>query len=152
MRAALASIAVLLALAAPAHAAPEDVANEIASDTTSPFCPGVTLHDCPSSASEELRSEITQFAREGKSESYIRGWLLDQYGVTRMSPAPEGEGWLAWILPAAALAIGLFFAAALARRWVHLRDADRAAVRGVPVSDEERRRLDEELNAYRSRA
>ena len=69
-----------------------------------------------------------------------------------MAPPPEGEGWLAWILPGAALAVGLFFAATLARRWVRLRDADRAAVRGVPVSEEERRRLAEELEAYRSRA
>ena len=148
----LGAIAALLALSAPAVAAPEDVANRIASDTTSPFCPGVTLHDCPSSEAEELRSKIIGFASDGKSESFIRGWLFDQYGVTRMSPPPEGEGWLAWILPAAALVLGLFFAAALARRWVRLRDADRAAGRGVPVSEEERRRLDDELDAYRSRA
>jgi hypothetical protein len=66
-----------------------------------------------------------------------------------MSPAPEGEGWLAWILPAVVLLAGLLAAGTLARRWVRLRDADRAAVRGVPVSEEERRRLDEELNTFR---
>jgi len=153
MKQLLASLALVLVVAiAPAQAAPEDVANRISSDTTSPFCPGVTLHDCPSAEAEELRAEITRFAQEGKSESFIRTWLFEQYGITRMSPPPEGEGWLAWILPGAALIVGLLFAGALARRWVHLRDADRAAVRGVPVTDEERRRLDEELNAYRSRA
>lgn len=145
-------MAVLVLTAAPAAASPEDVANRIASDTTSPFCPGVTLHDCPSAEAERLRVAIQDLAREGKSEDYIRSWLVEQYGVTRMTPPPEGAGWLAWILPGAALAGGLFFAARLARRWVHLRDADRAAVRGVPVSEEERRRLDDELDAYRSRA
>lgn len=151
MKAVLA-VAFVLLMVAPAQAAPEDVANEISSDTTSPFCPGVTLHDCPSAEAEKLRAEIIGLARDGRSESYIRGWLLEQYGITRMAPPPEGEGWLAWILPGVALAIGLFFATTLARRWVRLRDADRAAVRGVPVSEEERRRLAEELEAYRSRA
>jgi cytochrome c-type biogenesis protein CcmH/NrfF len=148
----LAALALLVALAAPALAAPEDVANEISSDTTSPFCPGVTLHDCPSGEAEKLRAEIIAMAEDGKSERYIRTWLADQYGITRMSPEPEGEGWLAWILPGLALLVGLLAAGALARHWVHLRDADRAKVRGVPVSDEERRRLEEELEAFRSRA
>ena len=40
---------VVLALAGPVSAqSPEDLANDISQKVMSPFCPGVTLHDCPS--------------------------------------------------------------------------------------------------------
>jgi len=44
----------LILLAAPAAAAPEDVANDISNEIMSPFCDGVTLHDCPSQEALDL--------------------------------------------------------------------------------------------------
>ena len=48
-----------------ALATPEDVANEISEKIMSPYCPGVTLHDCASGAAVDLRSDIAGWAEDG---------------------------------------------------------------------------------------
>ena len=54
----VASILMVLTLAAPAMAAPQDIANDISENIMSPYCPGVTLHDCPSDSAVGKRSSV----------------------------------------------------------------------------------------------
>jgi cytochrome c-type biogenesis protein CcmH/NrfF len=118
----------------------------------SPYCPGVTLHDCPSQNALELRDDIENYARDGMTEAEIMDRLEADFGPTiRAEPSSEGAGILAWILPSIALLIGGGLAWMLVRRWFKrsrgIEDGDGRQV--VTVSGDERERLDAELRRLR---
>ncbi len=147
----------MLAIAAPAIAAPEDMANDIAAEIMSPYCPGVTLHDCPSAEADQLRARIIGWAEAGWSKSRIMAQLESEFGSTiRATPARERGGLTAWALPLLAVLLGSLLAAVLARRWTRARDGERqlgataTARDGLAMSAEDRRRLDAELGVLRS--
>lgn len=138
--------------AAPAVAqSPEDLANEISGKVMSPFCPGVTLHDCPSQQALDLRDTIEDYARDGMTEDEIMDRLVADFGPSiRAEPSSEGAGVLAWILPSIAVLIGGALAWTLVRRWIARRDAGTEALQPVvKLSDDERSRLDTELRQLR---
>ena len=143
---------VVLVLASPAVAqSPEDLANDISHKVMSPFCPGVTLHDCPSQSALDMRDRIEGYARAGMSEAAIMERLETEYGdAIRAEPSSEGAGIVAWILPALAALAGGALALMLVRRWTSRRppqpDAEPAR---VETSAAERQRLDAELGRLR---
>jgi cytochrome c-type biogenesis protein CcmH len=134
----------------PAYAAPQDVANDISQQIMSPFCPGVTLHDCPSDSAVALRDRITAMAEDGFTRSQIMAELLDEYGPTlRAEPPRSGSGLLAWVLPAlAALAAGAV-AWTMLRKWAHVPVTPDGYDPGAHITDSDRRRLEAELNKFR---
>lgn len=146
------AIAVLLLWAAPAAAAPEDVANRISNQVMSPFCPGVTLHDCPSQQADDLRARIRGWAEKGWSEDKIMDQLRVEYGPGISAvPGNEVGGIPAWLLPALVALGGLFFTGVLARRWTQARDEDRRrqSLQEGRLSPEQRSRIEAELAAHR---
>lgn len=150
-------VAVLLAAAAvmpvlPARAAPEDVATSIAREIMSPFCPGVTLHDCPSAQADALRAEIADWARNGWSRDRIMAKLISEFGEdVRALPPAKGSGLFAWLLPSIALALGGVLAWLLPRRWTARRlSQEKSSPSSAPTS-RDRRRLDDELDVLRGR-
>lgn len=152
MRAATVIIAVvLMSIAVPATAAPEDVADRVSRDLMSPFCPGLTIHDCPSDASLELRERITAWAERGWTYDRIVDRLEDEYGedTLRAAPPKEGLGLLAWWLPGMVLAGGVGLAVALSRRWARPVETTGDGAGLAPITPEERARLDAELQDIR---
>ncbi|MGH2701330.1 MAG: cytochrome c-type biogenesis protein [Actinomycetota bacterium] len=142
-----------LLLAIPARAqSPEDLANDISNKVMSPYCPGVTLHDCPSQKALDLRDDIETYARDGMTEAEIMDRLEADFGPSiRAEPSSEGAGVLAWILPSIALLIGGGLAWTLVRRWFKGPRATEGSENQpvVTVSGDERRRLDAELRQLR---
>ena len=152
----IAGVAFVVVLEAPAGAAPEDVANDISARIMSPFCPGVTLHDCPSDSAVALRDRITVMAQDGMTPTEIMAELESEFGPTiRAVPPASGSGLLAWLLPGVALLAGGACAVAVIRRWTRAPTADVPEV-ATPsparVTAEERRLLDQELAKLRGRA
>lgn len=146
----LAAAAIFVALRAEKETPPpQEVANRVAHEVMSPFCPGVTLHDCPSATADELRAEIVTWARAGATEAEIVARLSREYGegTIRATP-PSGGPWvIAWVVPAAAVACGALVAWWAARRWSASRhDAETPA---VVASPEDRARLESDLIALR---
>ncbi|MGH2807243.1 MAG: cytochrome c-type biogenesis protein [Actinomycetota bacterium] len=140
----------LVMFATPAYADAQDVANDISNEVMSPFCDGVTLHDCGSRAAIELRAEIEGWAAAGWSRDRIMDELVSRYGEDiRGAPSFWGRGFLAWALPIAAVIAGGLLAWWLASRWSHRPHPSDAT---TDISDEDRRRLDAELRVYRSEA
>jgi cytochrome c-type biogenesis protein CcmH len=137
---------VVLAPPAPAQD-PADVATDVSNEVMSPFCPGVTLHDCPSPAAVELRRRIEDWARSGMSEARILERLEAEYGPEiRGAPPARGAGLLAWLLPALAVLLGAGVAITLARHW----SARPSTATPAPsVGHEDRARLEAELAALR---
>lgn len=152
MRTLAVALALLVTLAPAAQAAPEDTANRISENVMSPFCPGVTLHDCPSPLADELREQIRGWAATGMSEQRIMDRLVAEYGEeVRAIPPGDGGGITAWIVPALVALAGAGFAGMLARRWTQARERDRAREdlearrRFRELTPEQRERLDAEL-------
>lgn len=158
MRSLVVALCALVLCAAPAQAAPEDVANRLSGEIMSPYCPGVTLHDCPSKEADALRERIRDWAAAGWSDDRIMNELVAQYGESiRALPPADGGGITAWVIPGLVAIVGAGFAGVLARRWTRARERDRAdeelAVRRElrEVTPEQRARLAAELAAQRGR-
>lgn len=145
---ALAGLLLCNLVAGVALAASDDVANDVAGEVMSPFCPGVTLENCPSDAAVALRARIAAWAERGWSKQRIVDELVAEYGATiRAVPPASGSGLWAWIAPALALLAGAAAAGFIARRWS--RHPRPSAPVGAAVSPEIRARLDDELRTLR---
>ena len=145
MKASIVAGLLVLAAATPALAAPEDLANEVASQVMSPYCDGVTLHDCPSRAALELRTQIEDWARDGWTKAQIMDELERQFGQRIHATPQETEGVAAWALPGAALLAGLAVAGFFAARWTRRRSSEQPA----SVDPGDHARIERELAALR---
>ena len=136
---------VCLALALPARAAsdePEGWAYALWHEMMSPFCPGRSLADCPSTAAESLRMWILVQEAGGRERSDVEAELLDRYGdVILAAPRARGFGLAAYLLPV------LVFVAGGLLVGVFLRRQTRASHGLAPdtLDPDLSRRVDEEL-------
>lgn len=147
----LAALAIVLVATPSAGATdPQDIANDISREMVSPYCPGITLHDCPSDNSLALRLRITGWAESGMDKDAIRLRLERDFGEDIWAtPSTRGSGLWAWLLPIAAGVAGLALVTLLAVRWTRKTDAE--APNEPEATPEQRRRLDVELAALRDR-
>jgi cytochrome c-type biogenesis protein CcmH/NrfF len=144
----VAALVLLLSPAAAAEPSPSDVATSVAQNVMSPFCPGLTLHDCPSDAAVDLRARIEGWAREGWSRTAIMTRLRNEYGpAVAAAPDPRGRGLVAWLLPLAAVVAGALVVTVRARRWS---SSEHHPATRPDLSRGERARLDRELARIRS--
>lgn len=128
-----------------ALAAPEDVANEVSQEIMSPYCPGVTLHDCPSGAATDLRYRIATWAEDGWSKERILDHLEAEFGdVIRATPPSSGAGLIAWILPALAVLGGAIAVVFIVKTWSDRRNSPPPP----PISGSDRKRLETELGQF----
>lgn len=153
MKVMVAVAALLVVSAVPALAAPEDVANEISTQIMSPYCPGVTLHDCPSDSAVALRDQIVGWAQQGFTRAQILDKLEAEFGPTiRAVPPASGSGLLAWLLPGVAALGGAALGWWFLRRWVHSPARPEGYDPDVHITERDRKRLDIELNKLRGEA
>jgi cytochrome c-type biogenesis protein CcmH len=72
--------------------------------------------NCPSSG--PMLAEIGRLVDEGKSDDYVVEYYVDKYGSTVLSAPPaSGFNLTAWIMPFAALGVGMLVAIYFARRF-----------------------------------
>lgn len=131
----------------------EDLAQDIAGEMPSPYCPGRSIASCPSQAARELEADILGLAKEGKDRDQIEEVLVDRFGSQTMGQAHS---------PVVLVGIGLASAVALAmiihagRTWLRKPGAALAGVGGMTskaaapsleeVSRTELDRLEDELD------
>ena len=136
------AVLLLVMMAGPSLASPEDVANDISKQIMSPYCPGVTLHDCASGAAADLRSDIAGWAADGWSKKRILDHLEAEFGDSvRATPPSSGAGLIAWVLPALAVIVGGAAVAYVVTTWSKKRELPSTP----SISADERARLDAEL-------
>jgi cytochrome c-type biogenesis protein CcmH/NrfF len=130
-----------------AHDDPEAHAIEFSGQIMSPFCPGVTLHECPSSEAIELRNRIETWFAGGWSEQRVMSELERQYGsAIRAQPPTTGAGLGAWIVPILVVVGGLLLIGFVLRAWLNSSESLADEPR---LSREESVRLHAELDALR---
>lgn len=115
---------------------------EVSERTMSPFCPGLTLSECPSQQSAELRSRIGTKIDAGWTNRRIDEWLVASYGEGVLAK-PTGP--VAYLVPIAVLLGGAGLVGFLTLRWARSRrDEDEPPL----VSDAERERLARDLKVF----
>lgn len=144
----LATGVMLVVMAPNALADAQDVAREVSEKIISPFCPGVTLHDCPSADGDQMRREILAMAESGMTADEIIDELVAERGDAILA-TPSNP--FARLLPALLVAFGAIVALFLMSRWTKRRALERAS-EASQVSDKEHRRIEKELERFRTEA
>ena len=136
-----------LMVAAPVSAqTPEESANRVSEQIMSPFCPGVTLHECPSREALRLRDRIEAWFAEGLTHDRVMARLEAEYGPQiRAVPQGEGTGLLGWLLPTLSLIAAVGLALWLTFKWTRSRPDSPAPV----LNEGDLARVEEELTAAR---
>jgi cytochrome c-type biogenesis protein CcmH/NrfF len=75
----------------------------------SPFCPGLTVEECPSSQAEELRGRISQEVAAGLTNEQIDDWLIANYGEKVLARPREVASWLVPLALFAAAGLMMLF-------------------------------------------
>lgn len=130
--------------ASPDPQSAEATAQVIFREVMSPFCPGLTLADCPSPNAFALRGEIEARLAKGEARETIVDELVRQYGAQILAdPSGTPIGAVVWGVPIALSALAAVGLAWFLRRATRRRAEEPAlAVAGPPGLGE---RLDEEL-------
>lgn len=112
----------------------------------SPFCPGRSLNDCPSSKAGELKDEMRAELEAGKSPEVILNEVFQKYGDQyRAVPQFSGVGVLVWLVPIGFVAIGLAVAVGVSISRKKTASAGVSSSKPALSADQERR-IQEELS------
>ncbi len=135
------------ALAAQPRAAFPDVEDEVMCDTCN-----VALYIAESPRADQLRREIRVLIAQGQTKEQIKDTLKDRYGPAILAlPQNEGFSITAYLVP---LLVGLGFLAlliVLLPRWRRRSREPALAVPAAALTDDDRRRLDDELARFDGR-
>ena len=108
----------------------------------SPFCPGQMLEVCPSRDAAVLRDSLDQMAARGLPADSMVELVVAAYGEEyRALPKRSGTGLLAWVVPPAALVVGLGLVVLALRRL----KGSAPTGDGGGLTEEEKARLDAAL-------
>ena len=116
--------------------------DEVASRMMSPFCPGLTLEECPSDQATRVRGEIDEMVSRGATNREIDRWIVANFGEVALArPGPS----LAWVVPP------LVAVAGAAVVVVGLRRVARKTQRGRPVelTEEEETLFERDFATFR---
>jgi cytochrome c-type biogenesis protein CcmH len=110
--------AVAGAASAQAPTPSDDDVNAIARQLYCPVCENVPLDVCSTQACAQWRQVIRDKLAEGWTEAQIKQYFVDQYGVRVLAAPPaSGFNWLAYLLPALAIAAGTVVLGRALRGW-----------------------------------
>jgi cytochrome c-type biogenesis protein CcmH len=152
---ALAGVALVLALAAPALAGEErPTLADLEDEVVCPTCAPQTLDQSNSPVALRMKRFIAERIAAGDTKSEIKAQLADEFGDSVLAAPPKkGFNLLAWVLPLVGIALAAVALGLAAWRWSSAREPPPAAIdasqngRG-PIEPELERRLDEELARF----
>ena len=95
---------------------PHPAADEAISRLKSPYCPGQMLEVCTSYTGAALRDSMQAMAREGWTTDELVDWMLSRHGEEYLAyPSVSGTGLWAWLVPPAAIILGVLAVVAALR-------------------------------------
>jgi cytochrome c-type biogenesis protein CcmH len=137
----LAAVAAPLGVAAPPRQA------DLEAEIVCPTCK-TTLDQSSSPIAMRMKAYIRERITAGDSAAEIKAQLVDQFGPAVLAAPPRrGFDLLAWLLPLAALSIGVVVVGALAWTWSRRRDGA-AELEANELDPDLERRVDEELARF----
>src|SRR5712692_9382771 len=125
------SAAVSPVTAQPAAPVSEETVHEVAAQLRCVVCQNLSVADSPSEMASQMRAIIRDRLAAGERPAEVQQYFVDRYGEwILLSPPRRGFNLLVWLLPLAAVAVGLAATGALVWRWTHRR----RGVRPPPVA------------------
>jgi cytochrome c-type biogenesis protein CcmH len=95
----------------------EQATEALASQLRCPVCQGLSIAASPSQSAQAMRGQIRQLLADGYSPDQIVEYFERSYGeFVRLSPKPRGFNLVVFVLPVAALAVGLLLVVLTVRR------------------------------------
>jgi cytochrome c-type biogenesis protein CcmH len=125
----------------------EDVVHDVAAQLRCVVCQNLSVADSPSEMASQMRAIIRERLAAGESPADVQRYFVDRYGEwILLSPPRRGFNLLVWLLPVAAVVVGLVATGALVWRWTHRRRGARTSPVAVDAAMRERirRELDGE--------
>ena len=112
----------------------------------SPFCPGRSLNDCPSSKAAELKDQMRAELEAGKAPEVILNEVFQKFGDQyRAVPRFTGVGIFVWLVPIGFIVLGLLLAVGISIR--RKRGGVSESTANTPtLSAEDERRIRDELS------
>jgi cytochrome c-type biogenesis protein CcmH len=96
----------------------EDRTREIATELRCVVCQNLSVADSPSEMAQQMRAVVREQLEAGKTPDQVKEFFVSKYGEwVLLKPKTTGFSALLWILPYAALAIGIAGALWFIRRW-----------------------------------
>lgn len=119
---------------------------EVAEELRCPTCNGpLEVSNAP--VAQRMKAQIAERIRQGRTKDDIKAEFVAEFGRTVLTTPPaKGFDLVAWVVPAAAVAIGLCAIPFVTRAWAKRRP--RAEEAAVTLSSEDRARVDRELDVY----
>ena len=116
----------LLAVAAAGRHPSSDIttqARDVAAGLRCPVCQDLSAADSPAPMAAQMRRQILDDLRRGRSPEHIRSTFVSAYGPSvLMTPARHGIGAVAYALPLLVLGLGAGTGGLLLRRWLRRPD------------------------------
>ena len=114
--------------------------NRLSDQLKSPFCPGKTLLTCTSYQACELRKEMTNMIRDGKSDEEILAALRDSFGDELENPV---QPWYTVLVPILPFVLGGLIALWVFSMWLKgaRREEDEELGEQPEVDEAQRERL-----------
>ena len=136
-----------LALAGSAVAADPPRQADLEAEIVCPTC-HTTLDQSSSPIATRMKAFIRARIAAGDSAAQIKAKLVDQFGPAVLAEPPRrGFDLLAWLLPLAALGLGIVVVGALAWTWSRRRESN-IDPQSAELDPDLERRVDEELARY----
>jgi cytochrome c-type biogenesis protein CcmH len=120
--------------------------DEVAGRMMSPFCPGLTLDECPSDQASRLRADIDEMVRRGDTNSQIDRWIVDNFGQVALA---RPGGTLAWVAPPLAMLAGLAAVLLFLKRRSRSAEPGPAAEAPPPLSTEDETVFEQDFQNFR---
>ena len=121
----------------------ESQTHEISGMVMSPYCPGRSLNDCPSSSATDLRGQISTMLEAGKSKEQVLDELYNRFGnEIRAMPKKEGFGLVAWVSPFIFVFLGLTVLFIWLKKH---KPQTQTAEKKLDISSEMKKRIEEEV-------
>lgn len=128
-----------------------DEINNVAKKLSCPTCTGINVADCPTETCAQWRVKVGELLAAGKTEQEILDYFAARYG-DHVLQVPPARGWFlgVWIVPLAAIAVGLVVLARLGRGWSRRAAArSHVSMTAEPLEDEYLKRVERDVDAWK---
>lgn len=137
---ALVAVVVASAVVGGGPRMPGERAEALAAELRCPDCQGLSVADSPTRSAQEIRRQIDALVAGGATDDEVRAHFTARYGEwIRLAPSAPAP----WLVPFAVVAAGLVGLAV----WIRRRHAPETPADSRGLSEEERRQLQDEVEA-----